>query len=185
MRDFHVKAPNGESTFNYSYGATCEDGRTRVIPICEHIYFTALGGGKTSMWYKVQEKIAKPEKSAIKGNDKAERDRASFKSARVKAFISRFLSGCEMPPPRPGTWKICTYCRFLRSNNFTGNMKRPSSRITFGPSMLPTLTALSIPKRASPLSETCSMPSSQKHASSCEAEGTIHLAKFASMLQLC
>ena len=52
------------------------------------------------MWYKVQEKIAKPEKSAIKGNDKAERDRASFKSARVKAFISRFLSGCEMPPSR-------------------------------------------------------------------------------------
>ena len=100
MRDFHVKAPNGESTFNYSYGATCEDGRTRVIPICEHIYFTALGGGKTSMWYKVQEKIAKPEISAIKGNDKAERDRASFKSARVKAFISRFLSGCEMPPFR-------------------------------------------------------------------------------------
>jgi len=100
MREFHIQTPNGDSTFRYSYGASSADGKINEIQICEHVFFTALGGGKTSMWYKIQDKLANRGKIEMKENDKAEAQRGAYKSARIRAFINRFLTGCDIPPSK-------------------------------------------------------------------------------------
>jgi len=91
LKSFQVKTPQGDS-----YAHKCDSGKIMTIPICEHIFFVALGGGKTKMWYKVQKELCGSKPIKIE----TETARAAFKRAKVTAYIRKFLNGCDRPPSK-------------------------------------------------------------------------------------
>jgi hypothetical protein len=58
------------------------------------IFFSAIGSGKTKIWYTIMDAIANPKQ---KDEMKIER-KAAFKQHQVVAYIQKFWDGCEFPP---------------------------------------------------------------------------------------
>jgi hypothetical protein len=103
MKGFQITTPQGESSFRYSYACKADSAKIVDIPICEHVYFVALGGGgKTKMWYTIQHKLCNESKGVTPNRDtkETETQRAAFKAAKVRAFIRLFLQGCDRPPTK-------------------------------------------------------------------------------------
>jgi hypothetical protein len=102
MKGFQITTPQGESTFKFSFAHKSDTGRIVDIPICEHSFFVALGGGKTKMWYKIQNLLLGGNQGGDNGLSKMEREtaRAALKQGAVRAYIRNFLSGCDRPPSK-------------------------------------------------------------------------------------
>ena len=67
------------------------------IQVCERAFFVALGGGKTNQCYRAMKELVhgKVDRQVEKGEL-----RAAFKAAQVRAYITVYISSCEIPPGR-------------------------------------------------------------------------------------
>jgi hypothetical protein len=87
----------GNGSYVFEYSTTWSGGALVNVQVCEHAFFVALGGGKTNQWYRAMRELVhgKADRQIEKGES-----RAAFKAAQVRAYISVYISSCEIPPGR-------------------------------------------------------------------------------------
>ena len=88
-----LKIHKGGSVFVYGYSVSIE-GRGMFVEICESSFFKALGSGKTSQWIRAMNVCKRGTCYSHKIG------RPKFKTEKVVAFITLFLTKCDMPPSR-------------------------------------------------------------------------------------
>jgi hypothetical protein len=88
------KFHKGGITFYFGYSCI-HDGKAINVEICESTFFKALGCGKTGQWVRAM-------KTVVGGLDDPidKLARASFKTDKVKAYITYFLEDCDLPPTK-------------------------------------------------------------------------------------
>jgi hypothetical protein len=88
-----LKIHKGGSVFIFGYSVAIQ-GRGTFVEICESAFFKALGSGKTSQWIRAMNVCKRGECVSNKIG------RPKFKTEKVVAFITLFLTKCDMPPSR-------------------------------------------------------------------------------------
>lgn len=111
----------------FLFGFTCNNGvLDRHVTICEAAFFKALGSGKTRQWVDVMERL-------VHGDTYVEKlGRPSFKHASVRAYITMFLTKCDIPPS-----KNMQHIKIVPFPNLKQFYEEYSA--TFGPSFLVTM----------------------------------------------